>query len=290
MALSQFHSQHDRRFADNRFVYPVVSRRSRGVSIGVNLNPNKTCNFDCMYCQVDRRSESEVRFVETGPLFDELADVLDLVSTGRLFEHPSFRDTPEPLRRLNDIAFSGDGEPTTYRNFDELMKQSAELKKTRGLNQVKMVLITNASMLHRSHVQLGLKTLDANQGEIWAKLDAGTSGCFQRINRTKTPFERVLANILQAARDRPIVIQSLFMQMDAQPPSDAEIDAYCRRLSDIVEQGGEISLVQIYTIARRPAESSVAPLDSRQVDVIVDRVRNLTGLQSLPFYGVQESA
>ena len=36
------------------YCYPVISRRSKGVSLGVNLNPNKVCNFDCVYCEVDR--------------------------------------------------------------------------------------------------------------------------------------------------------------------------------------------------------------------------------------------
>ncbi len=290
MALTNIHSRHARQFDKNRFVYPVVSRRSGGVSIGVNLNPDKVCNFDCIYCQVDRRSESETRFVETDQLFDELGDLLNLASSGQLFEHPSFQDTPESLRRLNDIAFSGDGEPTTYRNFDELMKLSAELKANRKLDQVKMVLITNASMFHREHVQAGLKTLDENQGEIWAKLDAGTESYFQLIDRTKTPLDRVLDNILLAAKIRPVVIQSLFMRVNGEPPSESEIDAYCRRLSNIVEQGGQISLVQVYTIARRPAESFVTPLADSQVNGIVEQVRSMTGLRSLPFYGVQAIA
>ena len=55
MALT-LHSDHARLFEHNRFVYPVLSRRSGGISIGVNLNPDKICNFDCIYCQVDRRS------------------------------------------------------------------------------------------------------------------------------------------------------------------------------------------------------------------------------------------
>ena len=290
MALTNIHSRHARQFDKNRFVYPVVSRRSGGVSIGVNLNPDKVCNFDCIYCQVDRRSESETRFVETDQLFDELGDLLNLASSGQLFEHPSFQDTPESLRRLNDIAFSGDGEPRTYRNFDELMKLSAELKANRKLDQVKMVLITNASMFHREHVQAGLKTLDENQGEIWAKLDAGTESYFQLIDRTKTPLDRVLDNILLAAKIRPVVIQSLFMRVNGEPPSESEIDAYCRRLSNIVEQGGQISLVQVYTIARRPAESFVTPLADSQVNGIVEQVRSMTGLRSLPFYGVQAIA
>src|SRR5438067_11366824 len=131
---------HRRDFGGNRYVYPVVSRRSRGVSVGLNLNPDKVCNFDCIYCQVDRTAQSETQFVETRQLLEELEDTLRLVSSGALFEHPQFQSTPPALRRLNDIAFSGDGEPTTYRNFDEIIGACAELKRRLGLEAVKMVL------------------------------------------------------------------------------------------------------------------------------------------------------
>ena len=73
----------------NRFGHhPVVSRRSGGVSIGVNLNPDKVCNFDCIYCQVDRVSTSETRFVGIEQLLAELDHMLALVRSGELFEHP----------------------------------------------------------------------------------------------------------------------------------------------------------------------------------------------------------
>src|SRR5215213_3930116 len=136
MPLETLHTDHARRFAANRFVYPVLSRRSGGISIGVNLNPDKVCNFDCIYCQVDRRSESETRFVETEQLLRELDDTLELVVTGDLYQTERFAGIPQPLRRLNDIAFSGDGEPTTYRNFDELIAACAELKRKHGLDGV----------------------------------------------------------------------------------------------------------------------------------------------------------
>src|SRR4051794_13560172 len=100
------HTQHSRRYEQNKFVYPVLSRRSRGISIGVNLNPDKVCNFDCIYCQVNRRSEAETRFVETERLLHELADMLDFVAGGDIWHDPQFRDVPAELRRLNDIAFS----------------------------------------------------------------------------------------------------------------------------------------------------------------------------------------
>ena len=53
-ALRLAYQRHERRWADNLYVYAVVSRRSHGVSVGINLNPGKECNFDCIYCQVDR--------------------------------------------------------------------------------------------------------------------------------------------------------------------------------------------------------------------------------------------
>src|SRR3954467_10489120 len=195
MVVTPLHTRHPRRFEENRFVYPVLSRRSEGISVGVNLNPDKICNFDCIYCQVDRTTQSETQFVETEQLLAELEDMLRLVASGVLFEHPQLKDPPPQLRRLNDIAFSGDGEPTTYRNFDEIIAACAELKKKHGLDDVKMVLITNASMFHRPHVERGLRILDENNGEIWAKLEAGTEEYFKLVDRTVIPFQQILENI-----------------------------------------------------------------------------------------------
>ena len=282
----QVFTDHARRFAENRFVYPVVSRRSRALSVGVNLNPDKVCNFDCIYCQVDRSSQSEQRFVEQPQLLDELSHTLQLCASGEVYQWDRFHDVPPDYQRLNDIAFSGDGEPTTYRNFDELMELCANVKRDVGLRDVKMVLITNASMFHREHVQRGLAVLDANQGEIWAKLDAGTESYFQRVDRTKIPFQQILDNILAAAQQRPLVIQSLFMTVNGAAPSEAEIDAFIERLQHITSHRGRLKLVQIYTVARPPAESYVGPLSDHQVDQIANRVRQQTGLTVEAYHGV----
>lgn len=276
---------HPRGFEANRYVYPVVSRRSGGVSIGVNLNPDKVCNFDCIYCQVNRVEPGETRFVDLPGLVAELDATLELVQSGRLFEHPRFAATPLPLRRLNDIAFSGDGEPTTHKNFDEVVAACAEVKRRRGADQVKLVLITNASMFHRPAVERGLALLDALQGEIWAKLEAGTDAYFQLVERTSIPFRQVLDNITAAARRRPLVIQALFMRIHGQPPPTAEQEAFCDRLREIVAAGGQLKLVQIYTVARRPAEDFVAPLARGEVDALAALVRARTGLPTAAFYG-----
>lgn len=279
------HSQHQRTYHENRFVYPVLSRRSKGISIGVNLNPDKICNFDCIYCQVDRREESETRFVEFDQLMAELDHMLKFVISGDIYRDDKFSSVPQDLRRLNDIAFSGDGEPTTYRNFDKIVEDVAELKKKYQADQVKMVLITNASMFHRKSTQNALEILDKNQGEIWAKLDAGTEDYFKKIDRTKIRFQQILDNISLAALHRPIVIQSLFMLVNQEPPDAVEIDAYCLRLNEIVNAGGQIKLVQVYTIARKTAEDYVSSLSSPQVDEIARAVEGKTGLTTEVYYG-----
>ncbi|RLS57665.1 MAG: radical SAM protein [Planctomycetota bacterium] len=277
------HTRHPREFEANRFVYPVLSRRSQGLSIGVNLNPDKVCNFDCIYCQVDRRSESETRFVGLDLLLDELEGMLRWASSGEIYQHPQFASVPEALRRVNDIAFSGDGEPTTYRNFDEIMEQAAAVKRRLGLDPIKMVLITNATMFHRPVVERGLATLDVNQGEIWAKLDAGTEAYFRLIDRTAIPFQRVLDNLLRAARERPLVIQSLFMQVHGVGPTTAEIDAYVARLQSIRNEGGQLSRVQVYSVARQPAESFVSALPVNELKSIASRIYQETGIEAFVY-------
>lgn len=273
MLSHPLHARHSRNWHENKFVYPVLSRRSKGISVGVNLNPDKVCNFDCIYCQVDRRSEAETRFVETEQLLSEIDQTLTMIASGELFDDDEFQTVPTERRRLNDIAFSGDGEPTTYRNFDEIIAAVADLKRQHNLPDVKLVLITNASMFHKPAVERGLAILDENNGEIWAKLDAGSDEYYQLVERTKVPFRRVLDNIAAAAKVRPVVIQSLFMRIRGDAPPEPEIDAFCDRLSEIVAAGGQLKLVQVYTVARPPAESFVTSLSDAELEAIAAKVR-----------------
>ncbi len=272
------HRDHSRRFDQNLYVYPVLSRRSRGFSVGINLNPDQVCNFDCVYCQVDRRTTSQVTDVDEKQLLQELEETLELVLSGRLYLDQRFASVPDPLRRLNDIAFSGDGEPTTYPGFASIVRDVAACKKRRRLDGVKLVLITNATMLHRPHVREALATLDASNGEIWAKLDAGTEAYYRTIDRTKIPLKRVLANILAAARARPVVIQSLLLCLNGQGPSELEVEAYCRRLGEIVAAGGQIATVQLYTVARTPAVAEVGPLPNEELERLGEIIRRRVGI------------
>jgi wyosine [tRNA(Phe)-imidazoG37] synthetase (radical SAM superfamily) len=270
--MTALFTQHSRSWQTNRYVYPVVSRRSRGLSVGVNLNPDKACNFDCAYCSVDRTVPSTVRDVDPAVLRAELDHLLGLAASGAIFAQPPFDATPAHLRRINDVAFSGDGEPTSYSGFTDACRLAAELIAAHGLIGVKPVLITNATLLDRPAVQSGLAVLDACGGEIWAKLDAGTEDWYQRVDRSRIPLSKVIANIRAAGQTRDLVIQSLFCRLHGEAPSDAEITAYVGHLAELRAAGCRIRLVQVYTTARTTAESYVDPLTLPELQAIVARI------------------
>ncbi len=275
---------HPRDYRGNLYVYPVLSRRARGLSIGINLNPDKVCNFDCIYCQVDRRTPPVVREVDESRLFGELRAMLDDVRSGALFERPEFRDVPADQRVVRDITFSGDGEPPSYPRFLEVVREVLAIKRAAGYDGLKLVVLTNATLLDRPSVQEAMRLMDEDQGEFWLKLDAGTETYYDLIERTSVPFAKVLRNILQAARVRPVVLQSLFMRVRGAPPPAAEIAAYCNRVGEILAGGGRVSLIQVYTVARVPAESYVAPLADAEVDAIAAEVRRSLPVAVEAFY------
>ena len=275
-------ADHSRRWQDNRYVYPVISRRSRGLSVGVNLNPDGACNFDCAYCCVDRTIARPGREVDLEVMRQELVQVLDLAVSGALWQQVPFDTTPEHLRRLNDVAFSGDGEPTSFLAFGAACQVTVELLQWLDV-PARIVVITNATLLHQERVQHAVAIL-GERGEVWAKLDAGTEKMYRLLDRSDVPFSRILANLLDAARRRPLVIQTLFARCHGLAPDAAEIAAYVGRLQDIRTGGGTIDRVQIYTTARGTTESWVKPLAAPEVDAIVAQVR-AAGFSADPFYG-----
>ena len=265
-------TQHPRTWHDNRYVYPVVSRRSRGLSIGVNLNPDKACNFDCSYCSVDRTQPGDARPVDLEVLGQELAHMLSLAQ-GALWAEAPFSAAPPALRRINDIAFSGDGEPTAEPCFPEALKRAVQLLDWPACAGVKVVVITNATLLERPNVAQALMELAVPQSEIWAKLYAGEESLYQAVDRSKVPLSRVLDNIRALGRRRPVVMQSLFCTLHGQAPSDPQINAWQARIRELVQDGCAIDRVQVYTTARATAESWVGPLSLAQLDAIADPLR-----------------
>jgi wyosine [tRNA(Phe)-imidazoG37] synthetase (radical SAM superfamily) len=274
---------HARQFADFTFVYPVISRRSQGLSIGINLNPDKVCNFDCIYCEVDRKIPGKVSRVDLNQMRDELVAMIRFARDGGLAREPKFNEVPWLTRDVKDLAFSGDGEPTTIHNFAECVQIVADVKHAERLNRTKIVLVTDAAGLDKADVKRGLEIMDANQGEVWGKLDAGTETYFKLVNRTAIRFERILWNLLETARVRPVVIQSLFLKVHGETIPPAELDAYGERLKDILRDGGKIKEVHAYTVARPTPEVYATKLSTGELNAIAGEIRQQTGLSVLTF-------
>ncbi len=269
-----------REFLGNRFVYAVVSSRARGLSIGVNVNPNQACNYDCPYCEVVRTPEKSELKLDLKVLARELIHVVALAQCGRLCDLKPFSSLPPELLGLQEVALSGDGEPSLVSNFDEIVKEVIVIR--RLLSHFKLVVITNGAGLHRPTVQRGIDRLSP-EDEIWIKLDAGTEEYMRHVNGPEASMETTLRGILSVAQRRPVVIQSLFCTLEEEDPTEEEITAYIQRLAYLQGEGAQISMVQIYSASRPPARTGCKHLPLAQLSHIARRVREETGLSAEVF-------
>lgn len=297
MTLTQ---HHPRNFGDFRYVYPVVSRRSAGVSIGINLNPTGQCTFACIYCQVLAESpefpKGELLFqkraaaeesvditcraenIDLTRLDFELRDVVRGTLNGSLYAIPPFSQAAEHYRRLSDIAFSGDGEPTLSASFPQAVRIAVAVREELCPESTKLVLITNATRLQEPGVRPALDELLRAHGEVWAKLDAGTEAYYRQVARSRIPFQRVLENILAFSREHPIIIQSCLFSWHGKTMPSEEFSAYIERLRAIRRQGGRIARVQLYTIARHTPDPSVTALPDAELERFADQARRALDL------------
>jgi wyosine [tRNA(Phe)-imidazoG37] synthetase (radical SAM superfamily) len=269
-------------FLGNRFVYTVVSPRARGLSIGVDMNPDRRCNFACEYCEVDRRRPVLEKSLDVDVMAGELRRMLSLACSGELRNYHHYRNTPAELLELRQVALSGDGEPTLCPNFLDVVRAVVHVRALARFPFFKIVLVTNAAGLDLREVQDGLK-LFTQQDEIWAKLEAGTQQYMDGMNHPDCPLEKILENILFVARQRPVVIQSLFPLLNHEEPPAEEITQYAQRLRDLKEAGAQIKLVQIYSAARPAAHPQCGHLPLKSLARIARQVRKTSGLRAEVF-------
>ncbi len=262
---------HDRDVAGMTYIYPVVSRRAGGVSVGVNLNTNNACNWHCAYCQVPNLIRGVAPEIDLELLRTELTATLnDIV-------HGSFMSqcVPEACRRLCDIAISGNGEPTSSAAFDQVVAVLVDVMQQCGLS-VPLRLITNGSYMHKSHVQKGLAYMAKHHGEIWIKVDSVTDTGIQRINGIKLDAERLFRQIVAAAETCPTWVQTCMAAWDGQPPTEHELTAYIGFLKELKRDEVPIQGILLYGLARPPLQEEaihLSALDEVWMQITAERIR-----------------
>ena len=266
---------HDRAAVGMTYVYPVVSRRAGGVSVGVNLNPNNACNWACIYCQVPNLQRGGPPPVDLAQLEQELRSLLNDILQGDFLQ----REVPAASRRLNDIALSGNGEPTSAREFPEVIELigriMAELD-PRG--KIKLLLITNGSLAERAGVRAGISRMATLGGEVWFKLDAATTAGMRAINQTRTTPEKHLARLQSVATLAPTWVQTCVFAYDGEAPAAAEQQAYLDALGQLVKAATPLKGVLLYGLARPSLQSQAARLSALPaawLEAYAERIRAL---------------
>jgi len=264
---------HDRDSAGMTYVYPVVSRRAGGVSVGVNLNPNNACNWACVYCQVPELVRGTAPEIDLAQLESELRAMLaDIL-------HGDFMQTrvPEGARRLNDIALSGNGEPTSARAFPQVIELIGKVMADFDLSgKIKLVLITNGSLADRPRVRDGLQKMAALNGEVWFKFDSATAAGMRAINQTRISPDKQLERLAAAARLCPTWLQTCVFALDGTPPPDAEQAAYLAAVKRIRQKGIPVQGVLLYGLARpsmQPQAGRLSALPADWLEAWAEKIR-----------------
>ncbi|MBI2286215.1 MAG: radical SAM protein [Nitrosomonadales bacterium] len=246
---------HDRGSAALRYVYPVVSRRAGGVSVGINLNPNNACNWRCIYCQVPDLTRGTAPPVDLAVLENELRGFLDELLHGNFMQSR----IPEGMRRINDIALSGNGEPTSAAEFPQVIELIGRVRRETAFPEAaKTVLITNGSLLHRGEVQQGLRDMAQLNGEVWFKLDRASEVGMRRINDTNTSMDKVRDNLVTAIALCPTWLQTCWFALDGEPPGRQDEEDYLEFVSGLLRDGHRPQGVLLYGLAR-PSRQVEAP-------------------------------
>ncbi|MBK6402909.1 MAG: radical SAM protein [Rhodocyclaceae bacterium] len=258
-------TDHSRDSAGMTYVYPVVSRRAGGVSLGINLNPNNACNWHCIYCQVPNLGRGGPPPIDLGLLARELDMMLDDLQSGEFL----VRRVPAALRRLVDIAFSGNGEPTSAREFpDAVMVASDAVARHQLTNDVRLRLITNGSLIDRRSVRRGLELLSRAGGEVWFKVDAADARSLARINGTRINVAAMGRRLGECGALCPTWVQTCLFTLDGQPLSSVELDAL---MGFLVAHKGTICGVHLYGLAR-PSAQTAAPRLARVAEAWLQRL------------------
>ena len=269
-------SDHSRDIIGLKYVYPVISRRAGGLSIGINFNPNNACNWRCIYCQVPGLVRGSAPEMDLITLEKELRYFLELVIHGDFFEQ---FEVPEQQRVIKDIAISGNGEPTSLDSFDKAIRLIAQIAtEMQVFPQSDWVLITNGSLIHKQAVQRGLSILNEYQGQVWFKLDSATDFGRNKINQCKQGIEKTLENLILSVSLCETRLQTCMVGYFDAETEKVEQTAYLDFLKSLINKQVELKKIMLYTLARpslQPEANQLNKLDLALIKQFAEQIKAL---------------
>jgi len=275
IAMSQKLSttDHSRDIAGLKYVYPVISRRAGGLSIGINFNTNNACNWRCVYCQVPDLLRGSAPEMDFQLLEQELIFFLNKVLTGDFYQQ---YEVPEQYRAIKDIAISGNGEPTSLKGFEQAIELIGKIAaEMHVLPKSKFVLITNGSLMHHAQVQAGLKCFNEYGGQVWFKLDSATALGRKKINNSKQSTEKMLDNLKISTELCETSLQTCMLDFLTAKNAEQERQAYIEMLQ---KNELKVKQVMLYTLARpslQPEAKQLKKADARMMRLFADRLIQL---------------
>ena len=240
-------TDHSRIFNNFTYIYPVVSRRSEGMSLGINLNVNNACNWRCVYCQVDGLVRGKPETIDLEKLSYELDYMINYIVNGDFLD----KYTSTKFRRFNDICLSGNGESTSSHDFLAVVNIIASLREKYKLtNDVKTILISNGSEIDRNDISKALQILSTLNGEVWFKVDSATKSGINKINQVILSIDGVKKRLLLSTKLCKTYIQTCMYKTSGIDPDTNEVDAYINFVNSVREH---IAGVLLYSTARKTA-------------------------------------
>ncbi|MDC9727947.1 MAG: radical SAM protein [Methyloprofundus sp.] len=273
---------HNRDVIGFKYIYPVISRRSGGLSIGINFNTNNACNWACVYCQVPDLSIGAAPEVDLGLLARELSDFLQDVLHGDFYDR---FEIERDKRVIKDIAISGNGEPTSVKKFNRVLQVIIERVEQANIpDPFQYVLITNGSLMHKPDVQKGLQLFNRYKGQVWFKVDTATEAGRSLINQTAISTQQQQENLMLSASLCATWVQTCVLSYAGHEQdsllSKPEQAAYLVLLEKVL-QNTKLEGVMLYSVARPSLQAqanSISSVKEAQLEEMAGKVR-LLGLQ-----------
>jgi len=232
---------HDRNIFDSKYVYPVVSRRAGGLSLGVNLSTNNACNWQCIYCEIPNLTRGGPEPIEIELLKDELNFWIDQIINSNFLKE----NTP-PGTTFADVALSGNGEPTAAPEFlDVLEIIIASLKEHKLIDKIPVRLITNGSFISKKKECLNI--FNQYHGEVWFKIDAADEDSIKLINQVNLNPNSMINNLKKCAEACQTVIQTCLLKINHQVPTNDFLKNYSKLIKPYERL---IKKIDLYSLAR----------------------------------------